>query len=145
MTAVDERPKAKRGTSNGNAAGSSKDRRRRKAWLLETYRADRDLLIVEAGPAGAWEQPVVGPVDVRLWVLDVELPFTRVEPACRCYRCGRLLIITDNQEDPRRLTVDRITPGCQGGTYRRANIRPACGKCNSETGGATRSKRAGRR
>jgi len=48
-----------------------------------------------------------------------------------CYRCGRLLdIIT--------LTVDRIIPGCQGGTYRRANCRPACSPCNTETGGATR-------
>lgn len=38
------------------------------------------------------------------------------------------------------LTIDRITPGCQGGTYRRSNIRPACGGCNSETGGALASR-----
>lgn len=38
----------------------------------------------------------------------------------------------------RRLTVDRIIPGCNGGTYRRNNIRPACARCNSETGGALR-------
>lgn len=38
------------------------------------------------------------------------------------------------------LTVDRIIPGCKGGTYRRDNIRPACGGCNSETGGALAGK-----
>lgn len=52
---------------------------------------------------------------------------------CRCYRCGRLL-------DESTVTVDRIRPGCRGGTYARGNIRPACAKCNSETGGATRAK-----
>jgi 5-methylcytosine-specific restriction endonuclease McrA len=50
---------------------------------------------------------------------------------CRCFRCGELL-------DTTTVTVDRIIPGCQGGTYRRDNIRPACGGCNSETGGRTR-------
>jgi hypothetical protein len=50
---------------------------------------------------------------------------------CRCYRCGDLL-------DERTITVDRIKPGCQGGRYVRANIRPACSACNSETGGRVR-------
>ncbi len=53
---------------------------------------------------------------------------------CRCYRCGRLLNFLT-------LTVDRIVPGCKGGTYRRNNIRPACAKCNSETGGAQRRRK----
>lgn len=53
---------------------------------------------------------------------------------CRCYRCGKLLNL-------RTVTVDRIIPGCRGGTYRRNNIRPACAKCNSETGGACRGRR----
>ncbi len=48
-----------------------------------------------------------------------------------CYRC-------QVQLDTITITVDRIVPGCQGGTYRRENIRPCCGTCNSETGGATR-------
>jgi hypothetical protein len=59
-------------------------------------------------------------------------------PACRCYRCGKLLTVDT-------VTVDRIVPGCvktamfpNGGTYVRHNIRPACGDCNSKTGGATR-------
>lgn len=50
---------------------------------------------------------------------------------CRCYRCGDVLTAET-------VTVDRIIPGCQGGTYRRDNIRPACSGCNSETGGACR-------
>ena len=52
---------------------------------------------------------------------------------CRCYRCGRLL-------DETTLTVDRIVPGCLGGKYVRSNIRPACSRCNSETGGALASR-----
>lgn len=54
---------------------------------------------------------------------------------CRCYRCGIGLTIDT-------VTVDRIIPGCRGGRYVRGNIRPACSKCNSETGGGIRSKLA---
>jgi hypothetical protein len=62
------------------------------------------------------------------------------EGFCRCYRCGVLLYNPDAPPllVPGRalpLTIDRIIPGCHGGTYRRNNIRPACGPCNSETGG----------
>lgn len=107
-----------RGTTNGNARGSSYARRARRAWLLANYASN-------------------------------ELGF------CRCYRCGTLLYNPDDYPvadatplsaeadlwPDRRplfsqpLTVDRIIPGCRGGTYRRNNIRPACGPCNSETGG----------
>jgi 5-methylcytosine-specific restriction endonuclease McrA len=38
------------------------------------------------------------------------------------------------------LTVDRIVPGCQGGTYARDNIRPACVTCNSLDGTAWRER-----
>lgn len=48
---------------------------------------------------------------------------------CPCYRCGIPL-------DDATVTVDRVVPGRDGGTYRRENIRPACAPCNSETGGA---------
>lgn len=54
-------------------------------------------------------------------------------PTCRCYRCGKLL--WDGT-----LTVDRIVPGAQGGSYRRTNIRPACASCNSITGATVRRK-----
>lgn len=51
---------------------------------------------------------------------------------CRCYRCG--LVLTGDT-----VTVDRIVPGAKGGTYKRSNIRPACGTCNSATGAKART------
>lgn len=55
-----------------------------------------------------------------------------VGATCRCYRCGTLLTVDT-------VTVDRVIPGCRGGTYRRNNIRPCCGPCNTLTGASTRS------
>lgn len=111
----------RRGTSNGNARGSAESRRRRREWLVETYRADVDLLLT---PIGSVFGTVTIGFEHESWAPDA----TRVK-ACRCYRCGNLLTVET-------VTVDRIKPGCLGGTYRRDNIRPACGRCNSETGGA---------
>ena len=109
-----------RGTTNGNARGSNADRARRRAWLVQTYRADKDVdLVIFAA--------------TRL-VQELPRGLAAGRPACRCYRCGDLMV-------EETLTVDRIIPGCRGGTYRRNNIRPACAKCNSETGGATRRKK----
>lgn len=87
---------ARRGTSNSNVRGNSRDRAARKRYLLREYESD-------------------------------------VRGRCRCYRCGRLLTL-------RTVTVGRIVPGCKGGRYVRSNIRPACAKCNSETGGKVRRK-----
>lgn len=87
--------KTRRGTSNRNDRGSSRDRAARRRWLVEAWASD-------LGPG-----------------------------ICRCYRCG-VGLTADT------VTVDRIEPGCQGGTYRRSNIRPACATCNSTTGGGTR-------
>jgi hypothetical protein len=39
------------------------------------------------------------------------------------------------------VSADRITPGCDGGTYRRDNIRPSCVPCNSSTGGKLGAQR----
>lgn len=103
-----------RGTTNANARGSNEDRRRRREWLVQTYRADVDAIDVRY-------------VGGDQMVEDVALP------ACRCYRCGILLTVDT-------VTVDRIIPGCRGGTYRRDNIRPACSSCNSITGAKTRRK-----
>ena len=108
-----------RGTSNSNVRGSSYTRRARRQWLVATYAADTRLyrfgqssLVIDVKPGETyWDQ---------------------AEPCCRCYRCGQLLTVDT-------VTVDRIIPGCKGGTYRRTNIRPACGPCNSETGGALAS------
>ncbi|WP_426566408.1 HNH endonuclease [Angustibacter sp. McL0619] len=103
-----------RGTSNTNVRGSSTDRQRRREWLVETWRADVDVTTY------------IDMVEHRLVVATVDLG--EGEPACRCYRCGRLLTVST-------VTADRRVPGCQGGTYRRENLRPACGGCNSATGG----------
>lgn len=114
----------RRGTTNRNQRGSAEGRRRRREWLIETYRADVDVAVSSLGGViGEWSED-----------LFCAFPFTR-EPACRCYRCGTFLTVET-------VTVDRIIPGCKGGTYRRDNIRPACGHCNSSTGGALASRRA---
>jgi hypothetical protein len=112
-----------RGTSNGNVRGGSEDRRRRREWLVLTYRADKDVMVLLRYSDGR-----------RMFWTPVDLGTEGAQPACRCYRCG-VLLTTET------VTVDRIKPGCQGGTYRRDNIRPACGTCNSSTGGRTRGRR----
>ena len=110
--------KTSRGTSNGNSAGSAEDRRRRKVWLLDTYRANVDVFN--------------GMSSVSEIIIDVDgvnaCQQGEGDSACRCYRCGKLLTLE-------LITVDRIKPGCLGGTYRRNNIRPACKTCNESTGG----------
>ncbi len=115
--------KTRRGTSNGNQRGSSYERRRRREWLVETYRANVDV-ILQTDPRFPEFSGLV----------TVIVPFGHGRPACRCYRCGCLLTVDT-------VTVDRIIPGCHGGTYRRNNIRPACQKCNSETGAPLRRKK----
>lgn len=126
--------KTHRGTTNRNDRGNTEDRRRRREWLVETYRADTDVLRVFWPSTGEWTEHTNLPNAARL------ADRAEVVPACRCYRCGELLTVYT-------VTVDRIIPGCKGGTYRRNNIRPACGDCNSETGGALARvpKKGGRR
>lgn len=117
-----------RGTTNRNVRGNSDDRRRRREWLVENYRANTDanVHLIESG------QLIVLPADCHgTYSDDVEV--TKDVPACRCYRCGCLLTVDT-------VRVDRIVPGCRGGTYRRSNIRPACSRCNSETGGVLAGK-----
>lgn len=89
--------------------GNTTDRRHRKQYLMDTYRADVDLCghcVINAHG----------------------VPFGTGIPACRCYRCGTLLTLET-------MTVDRIVPGCKGGTYRRTNIRPSCSDCANKQGG----------
>lgn len=102
----------RRGTSNSNQRGSTRDRAARRKWLVTTFRAN---------------------VDTH-WSLGCEVTIGTGIPVCRCYRCGVLLTVG-------MVTVDRIVPGRDGGTYRRNNIRPSCASCNSKTGGAL-SRRA---
>lgn len=72
----------------------------------------------------------------KIWVLatyeSIHGPGT-----AQCYRCPTILTFET-------VTIDRIVPGCKGGTYRRNNIRPCCGGCNSETG-ARLARRKGTR
>lgn len=118
--AVLEGKLTRRGTSNSAQRGSSEDRRRRREWLVKTYRANQDVSVARS-VNGA-------PFDVQVYNSRLDGCGYAREAACRCYRCGHLLAVDT-------VTVDRIIPGCKGGTYRRDNIRPACGDCNSETGG----------
>ncbi len=103
----------RRGTTNRNQRGNTRDRESRRRWLVETFQANRDLV-------GSWRGSYATAVGTGV-------------PACRCYRCGTLLTVAT-------VTVDRIVPGCRGGTYRRDNIRPACASCNSETGAVIRRR-----
>lgn len=104
----------------GELRGSAADRRTRKAWLIETFRANHDFPDFLAENAGRT-------------AIHQGINRGFGEPACRCYRCGVLLTID-------MLTVDRIVPGCKGGTYRRNNIRPACSPCQTETGNALKAE-----
>jgi hypothetical protein len=91
-----------RGTSNGNDSGNSRDRRRRRAWLLSAHR-----------------DPETGQVPCL-----AELH----HPDCPGF------------VDEHTLTVGRIRAGVDGGTYRRDNIRPEFGLCNSRHGGGLRRR-----
>lgn len=109
-----------RGTSNTNARGSAAARRARKNYLLDVY-------------AAGWAEDPMNPR---------KLPTT---PACRCYRCGKILIYET-------MEVDRIVPGCKktprypkGGTYARENIRPVCEGCNKITGNIAKAEKAAKR
>lgn len=104
------------GTCNGGDRGNTTDRRRRRVWLVEAFRADVDLADIIANPFMSYGNG-------RPW----EVTRGTGIPACRCYRCGVLLTVDT-------VTPDRIIPGAKGGTYRRNNIRPACSRCQSITG-----------
>lgn len=96
--------------TNRNDRGSSEDRRRRREFLMTLYRADVDA---DEELREDWNGVLY------------EVPLGEGQPACRCFRCGKLLSLIT-------MTIDRIIPGCRGGTYRRNNIRPACADCNNE-------------
>lgn len=133
-----------RGASNGNERGNAEDRRKRRAWLLETYASD--IALIKVTYDSVWTLPdylepkiaialgfiAVGPDALPL--LPQGVAFVEFVPTARCYRCGKLL-------HDGTLTVDRIIPGAHGGTYARNNIRPACGPHNSSTGATVRRKR----
>ena len=96
---------------------------------MATYRADVDVYRATVNVEGS-DEVVEYLIPVSRERTSVGLP---TEPACRCYRCGELLTVD-------MVSADRIKPGCDGGTYIRTNIRPACKRCNSITGATTRRK-----
>lgn len=99
--------------------GNVTDRQRRKLYLLETYAADMAIAWIGLETSVAIQLSAI-----PIYEADGDL----VERCCRCYRCGKLLTLAT-------LTVDRIKPGCKGGTYRRDNIRPSCSECANKQGG----------
>lgn len=105
---------ATRGTTNRNDRGNTETRRKRREWLVSTFRADKDVDDLQ-----------------HLRLPSDGVPLGQGTPACRCYRCGALLTVDT-------VWVDRIVPGCKGGTYARNNIRPACGPCQCRQGGYRR-------
>ena len=131
-----------RGASNKNEAGNSEDRRRRKVWLVSNWSADVAVAKTTYEQDGE-ETTYCFPVALTVTVDDLITqritanaePFfgtlvrAEIMPACRCYRCGTVLTVET-------VTADRRIPGVLGGTYRQDNLRPACGPCNSITGGA---------
>lgn len=141
-----------RGTSNSNRRGGSETRRRRREWLVKTYRSDTDVVVARYTGASPDREDLN---KVSLYTprtqsdyefaclvdfLERDSAFEVLNPrapTCRCYRCGLLLTVEI-------VTVDRIIEGTNGGTYRRNNIRPACLPCNSKTGGALAKKQRGR-
>ena len=137
-----------RGTSNTNVRGSAEARRARKQYLLEVYAADVDIVSqeewIDLYEAVFDETDHLGDGGFYLWV-DTAPEYGSVSvrqglgrPACRCYRCGRLLTYET-------MEVDRIKPGCLGGTYARGNIRPACADCNKKTGAQAQKQAKARR
>lgn len=133
-----------RGSSNGNQRGGSEQRRARRAWLLEAYAADEQLvkvtyLPIEQGAVDYMPVHIAGAIGLiavqdGLPIFPPDVVMVELVPTARCYRCGILL-------HDGTITVDRIIPGAHGGTYRRNNIRPACAKDNSSTGAPIRRKR----
>jgi len=61
----------------------------------------------------------------KQWLIDTYGDGVTVQCWLRCSpKCLGTL-------DMDTITVDRIVPGADGGTYRRGNIQPACLHCNS--------------
>lgn len=72
----------------------------------------------------------------KVWLLATFSPELGPNEAWCEFNCGAIVTLET-------ITVDRHPiPGCDGGTYKRDNIRPACGSCNSRHGGPLRRSTA---
>jgi hypothetical protein len=114
-----------RGTSNSDVRGNTATQRRRRQAIVQRFRADVDVLVVTTASGHHFTA-----TDCEGNRTSAEMNGATVEviPACRCYRCGELL-------SEYTVSIDRIVPGIEGGTYAPENTRPACLHCNSLTGG----------
>lgn len=64
----------------------------------------------------------------KVWLLLMFNPELGPDKAMCAYECGTILTLET-------VTVDRFPlRGADGGSYRRGNIRPACGDCNNADG-----------
>lgn len=128
----------RRGTSNSNDRGSSYDRRVRRAWIMATYASEVPGLVRCYRCGCHLYNPDTVESQVTGFVVEgLEINWSQI------FNSYQMWTPQLGQRTLRELTIDRIIPGCKGGTYRRNNIRPACGGCNSETGGAL-AKRSGK-
>lgn len=68
----------------------------------------------------------------KLWLLSPDAGFGGDGKWVRCHlRCSPKCLVWVTFAT---LWVDRIKPGCEGGTYARGNIQPSCGWCNMAHG-----------
>lgn len=73
----------------------------------------------------------------KIWLLATFSPELGPEQAWCSFGCGTVV-------DIKTVSVDRYPiAGCDGGTYRQGNIRPACLPCNSTHGSSVRRAKVG--
>ena len=114
-----------RGSSNGNDRGNVEQRRRRRAYLLETYAADVKLIKVEYEDGVTLMLEPTPTSDYRWWLTQINsLPLDDATVAvlsveevltARCYRCGCLLhdgTITSTASTPRRTAARTLGIMC---------------------------------
>jgi hypothetical protein len=134
---------SRRGTTNTNARGNNTQRKRRREAMVQNWRADLSVIQVKFNHTGRGEEWIAKSAEDQAAVLerlDTDTSFTliAVVPACRCWRCGKLLTADT-------VTIDRWpVPGIDGGKYTANNTRPACATCNPTTGATVRKGISGR-
>jgi hypothetical protein len=82
--------------------GDQSPRPSSEAVFIQNWRADHDVIVIEM-------------VSGRTLVVDVDPGTEGAQPACRCYRCGMLLVV-------QTVVAQRYAGG----------HRPACGECDVE-------------
>lgn len=134
------RERRTRGSSNKDVRGNSRDRARRKVWVMATYRSNVTWIRLMLSTGSLLLKPE--PEQYDAWMGMLAANQVEPVPTCRCYRCGILLTFDT-------LTVDKIFPQIDGGKYntprmdkadKKTNVRPACYDCNTSTGARLASR-----